>query len=197
MRSHWLVQITYCMLGGDLIRTEWVCNTSPSSFLIKLPTYCFIRITARTRVLSNPHYKSWWKNRANEVKWINWTQVRCICMNATFQTASAQTTFYLYFTLRRLNGHPNSFGAPSRAYDQLRVCHTYLHTEMRAAQYKQTQVFCQFCWITSFPDSYRELTLNHNIMTAANIKYFSPDPQSGQPVRFGISSSKVWVFTWM
>lgn len=62
-------------------------------------------------------------------------------MNATFQIASAQTTFYLYFTLRRLNGHPNSFGAPSRAYDQLRVCHTYLHTEMRAAQYKQTQVF--------------------------------------------------------
>lgn len=73
-RCHWLVQITYSMLGGDLIRTEWVYNTSPSSSLIKLPSYYFIWITARTRLLSNPHYKSWSKTGANWVKWIIWTR---------------------------------------------------------------------------------------------------------------------------
>lgn len=64
-----------CCGGDDLIRTECVCNTSPSSFLIKLPSYYFMWITVRTRVLPELHYKSSWKNRANWVKWIIWTQV--------------------------------------------------------------------------------------------------------------------------
>lgn len=33
-RSFWLVKITYCMLEGDLITTEWLSNTSLSSPLI-------------------------------------------------------------------------------------------------------------------------------------------------------------------
>lgn len=78
-----------CRGGGGFIRTEWVCNTPPSSFLIKLPSYCFMWVTARTRVLLEPRYQSWWKKRANWVKWIIWTHVCCpsqpfranICIN--------------------------------------------------------------------------------------------------------------------
>lgn len=69
--------ILYARCGGDVIRTEWVCNTSPSAFLIKLPSYYFMWITARTRVVPELRYKSWWKKRANWVKWIIWTQVCC------------------------------------------------------------------------------------------------------------------------
>lgn len=65
--------------GGGiwLEQSGWVCNTSPSSFLIKLPSYYFMWITARTKVLLEPPYQSGWKKRANWVKWIIWTHVCC------------------------------------------------------------------------------------------------------------------------
>lgn len=63
--------------GGRLIRTEWLCNTSPSSFLIKLPSYYFMWISARTWVLPELCYKSSQKKGPNWVKWIIWTQVCC------------------------------------------------------------------------------------------------------------------------
>lgn len=116
--------ILYACLGvggwGWFIRTEWVCNTSPSSFLIKLPSYCFMWVTARTRVLLEPRYQSWWKKRANWVKWIIWTHVCCpsqpfranICINNVLfaiHLEKVECASQFHSRVRRVQTHSGNF----------------------------------------------------------------------------------------